>query len=325
MTTKDVGAEPASAETVEPAPKTGRIARLKAERERITTRVADTRENLSRRRSESEAIDTVFSVVERDARTGGPVLAGAVAFRIFLFQVPYVFTLVVGLGLASSAEGKDPSDLARSAGIGGITAQAISDVGNLSFWSRMLALLAGGFALFLAARSAVKVLYIIHALVWDEPVAKRRNLSRAAAVFIGIVTLAMALAALVGWLHNRSLVGGLLGSILFVLVPTAAWLLVSWFLPHRECPWWALLPGALLFGLGVEFLHLFTIYWIAHEVSTKSDRYGALGTALALLLWAYLLGRVIVASATLNAARWHIYAARHPREVSATVGDRNGR
>jgi uncharacterized BrkB/YihY/UPF0761 family membrane protein len=107
-------------------------------------------------------------------------------------------------------------------------------------------------------------------------------------------------------------VGGLVGALLFILVPTGAWLLVSWFLPHAdECTWTDLLPGAIFFGIGVEALHVFTVYWIAHEISTKSDRYGAIGTALALLLWAYILGRLIVASATLNAARWRIAHREH--------------
>jgi uncharacterized BrkB/YihY/UPF0761 family membrane protein len=321
MTSEDVGT---TAPTPPPPPETpdtnaGRIARLKAERERITTRVVDTRDRLHQRRGESEAIDTVFSVLERDTITGGPVLAGAVAFRVFLFQVPYVFVLVAGLGIASDASGESPDDLARSAGIGGLTAQAISDVGDLSFWSRTGAIVFGGFALFLAARAAVKVLFVVHSLVWGIPVTKPKSTTRAALVFVGIVTVALALATLVGWLRDRSFLAGLFGVILFVLVPTAAWLVVSWFLPHPpECTWRSILPGALLFGIGVEVLHVFTVYWIAHEISTKSDRYGALGTALALLLWAFLLGRVIVAAATLNAARWRIaqhQAATNPMDA----------
>ena len=120
-------------------------------------------------------------------------------------------------------------------------------------------------------------------------------------MFIVLVTIALALATFVGWLRDRSFVGGLVGTILYIVVPTAMWLIVSWFLPHAaDCQWWDLLPGAVVFGVGVEALHVFTVYWIAHEVSTKSDTYGALGTSLALLLWAYLLGRLIVAAANLE-------------------------
>jgi uncharacterized BrkB/YihY/UPF0761 family membrane protein len=66
----------------------------------------------------------------------------------------------------------------------------------------------------------------------------------------------------------------------------------------------------------VEALHVVTVYWIAREVATKSDTYGALGTSLALLFWAYLLGRLIVASANLNATRWHLLRAREAASAS---------
>ena len=255
---------------------------------------------------------------ERDTLTGGPVLAGAVAFRVFLFQVPYVYVLVAGFGLASDAAGSSPSAAARDAGIGGLTAQAIRDASDFTWWSRISAFVVGGFALFLAARSAVKVLVIIHCLVWDLPMRKPKKLTRAAGVLVGIVTLALGLAWCVEWLRDRSFIAGLFGTVLYVLVPAAAWLLVSWFMPRKECPWWALVPGAALFGVGVELLHLLSVYWISHLIATKSDTYGALGTALALLFWAYVLGRLIVASATLNAARWNSYVARHPEAAHAT-------
>ena len=49
-------------------------------------------------------------------------------------------------------------------------------------------------------------------------------------------------------------------------------------------------------------LHLLTTYWIGHLVARKTSTYGSVGIALAVLLWVYILGRIIVASAGLNAA-----------------------
>ena len=46
------------------------------------------------------------------------------------------------------------------------------------------------------------------------------------------------------------------------------------------------------------------------EVESKSDTYGAIGTAVALLLWAYLLGRLVVGSAALNASLWRRQESR---------------
>ena len=64
------------------------------------------------------------------------VLAGAVAFRIFLFLVPYVFVAVVGFGVAAEAVDQDAGDLARQAGIGGLVAKAVGGAADLSGFSR---------------------------------------------------------------------------------------------------------------------------------------------------------------------------------------------
>jgi uncharacterized BrkB/YihY/UPF0761 family membrane protein len=66
----------------------------------------------------------------------------------------------------------------------------------------------------------------------------------------------------------------------------------------------ALVPGALLAAIGVDVLHLLTTYWIGRLVARKTDTYGSVGIALAVLLSVYILGRIIVASAGLNAALW---------------------
>jgi uncharacterized BrkB/YihY/UPF0761 family membrane protein len=57
-----------------------------------------------------------------------------------------------------------------------------------------------------------------------------------------------------------------------------------------------------VFALGALFLHVVTVYFIAREVESKTDTYGAIGAALALLLWAYLLGRIMTAAAVVNAS-----------------------
>ena len=52
-------------------------------------------------------------------------------------------------------------------------------------------------------------------------------------------------------------------------------------------------------------LHLITVYYLPLTISHKSATYGAIATALALLAWAYLVGRLLTAAAVLNAALWH--------------------
>ena len=77
-------------------------------------------------------------------------------------------------------------------------------------------------------------------------------------------------------------------------------------------------PARSFFGVGLEALHLVTVYWIAREVENKTETYGAIGFALALLLWAYLLGRLITSSAVVNETLWSRYQERrHAADAAA--------
>ena len=63
----------------------------------------------------------------------------------------------------------------------------------------------------------------------------------------------------------------------------------------------ALVPGAAAVGLGLLLLSSFNVYVTTWLVEDRADTYGALGVATALLFSLYLVGRVVVGSAVLNA------------------------
>ena len=58
-------------------------------------------------------------------------------------------------------------------------------------------------------------------------------------------------------------------------------------------------------AIGAVVLQLLTTYWIGNLVARKTSTYGAVGIALAVLLWVYILGRIMVGSAGLNAALYY--------------------
>ena len=70
-------------------------------------------------------------------------------------------------------------------------------------------------------------------------------------------------------------------------------------------------------GLGSWMLHLASVYVLARRVAKASDLYGSLGVAAALLVWLYLLGRLVVAAAMVNATLWE------RRGVSEQAGDQS--
>jgi uncharacterized BrkB/YihY/UPF0761 family membrane protein len=229
-----------------------------------------------------------------------------------MFIIPYIFVIVAVFDVAGTVAGEDPQKVAKTAGIGGLLAQAVhGSAQHLTGANRFFALAAGLVAVFLAARAFLKTLRIVHGLVWRVRVHKQARPGRAVAVVIVLVTLALLLSTAIEHLRNASGLGGLAAILLFTVLPAGIWLALEFAMPHvPQAGWKDLVPGAILFGVAVLALHVFTVYWVAHLIRRRSATYGALGVALALLLWAYVFGRIMTASAVLNATMW---SRAHPR------------
>jgi uncharacterized BrkB/YihY/UPF0761 family membrane protein len=300
----DAGAAP------EPGPAPGRAAgriRQFASRRRQWLALEQVRlqQDLQDRRQRSGMVDAGFLVQELDARVGGGILAGALAFRIFLFMVPVTYVIFTALGVISRAMGHDPAQLAKNAGITGVLADTVVKVADQSTWTLVTLILGAVVTMFLTAGSLLKALYVVHWLVWRVPRVMPAGLVPRLAL-IGLTLLASGLGIAVNDVRNAAGAAGAAATVLMVTgVSFLGWWWVSWKLPHAPVPARALIPGALLMGVGVDVLQLLTTYWIGHLVARKTSTYGAVGVALAVLLWVYILGRIIVASAGLNAALWY--------------------
>jgi uncharacterized BrkB/YihY/UPF0761 family membrane protein len=272
------------------------------------------RDRLEAARTTSPTVGFAFDAFSYDADTGAPVLAAALGFRVFLLQVPYACVFVILAGYLADATGRDPTSFFHGRGITKLTANSVSSAAGLSGWARFSALVLALYALFLAARAFLKVVNIVHALVWDVPRSRLSHASRAAVVLIGLITILLALSLAISALRQRNVVGGVIALALYTLGPFLLWWYASWRLPHQPVPLIALAPGAALFAVAAEILHVVTVIWFPHYIQSKSAVYGTIGTAIVLLLWAYFLGRIITLAAVLNAALWVRFGpdAEHP-------------
>jgi membrane protein len=281
-------------------------------RERVRAAIAETRGRLDAKRETSHAVSVAYDAAGRDFEAGGSVLAAAVGFRTFLFFVPYVWFLLLVGGYAADILGRRPDDLFHGRGIASITANGITSTQDLSAGARITALVFVTYALFLGARSFVKVLRIVHTLVWRVAPSRTPHTTRATFVFIAVVTVAIVLSGLIDSLRARLAIGAVVAFVLFIVVVFALWWVVSWWLPHGDCDLLGLVPGAVVFAVGVEALQIFTLVWFPRSMKSKSEIYGTIGSALVLLFWAYLLGRLIAVSAVLNVALWRGRGAQRP-------------
>ncbi len=287
--------------------------------QRVKSSATEAGDWLQRRREHDTRVDYALTAFEQDRSTGGIVLAGAVAFRLFLFFVPFVVFVVLLLGTGSGTSASD-RDVARQLGIGGLVAKAADGTNHLSDWERITSLVLLAVVVPWAARVLYRVLHVVFSLEWSLPVI-RVKATRPALGLIGFVALWLGAELVLSRLRAMSPIGGPLGAIFFLLLPTVYWLFLLQSLPHDpKCPWGRQMPGALLIALGFEAVHLVTVYWVAHQVTSKSNLYGGLGSALAILLWAYLIGRIIVLAAVLNASLWQRFPASSSIATHATEG-----
>ena len=284
----------------------------------VRARADDARRRLEEQRPNNRIIDVGFRSIQLDNEAGGVLLAGAIAFRFFLFLVPAAFVLVVGLGLGAESTGTDVNELAKQAGIAGIAATAIQSSSDASKLTQIVTLCVALVTLVFGSRNLVKSLILAQALIWRQPREKLRHPTRTGIVFIGVFAVALVLLTLVDKLRGLSFAGWVVGIVLFTLVPAGGWLLCSVrvFPSAPGTSWSTLWPGALLFGVGVQALHVATVVWLTRSLESKSETYGAIGAALTMLFWSYLLGRIVTSAAALNAALWRS-SARTPTQPPA--------
>jgi membrane protein len=272
-------------------------------------------------RGHSAALDATFETIERDSRVGGGILAGALSYRLFVFALPLAFFTVSGLGLLASTLGVEPHVVSNSVGLAGIVTKQVESAakGDSSWWVA----LASFFVLVYATRVLLRAIAIVHSLAWEGSAASVKVPPRSLGIFGAVLAGQLVLVAGVGAVNHQTAIGGILTLVAFVFALAGLWLIVSLELPHADARWTDLIPGTLLYAVGYIGILLFNILILGHLIETKTSTYGALGTAATLLLAFFLLGRVIVGAAVLNATLYERSSRSHglPSGRSSRVDD----
>ena len=293
-----------------PAP---RATSLAAARDRTRRRVSE----LEDRRQASPLIDAGFRLGETNRAVGGVVLAGAVAFRLFVFLVPLGFTYVVALGVYGGYS--TPSEAATAGGLGGLAATAVQDASAASGGFQWTAVLTGTAATLWTGYGLARVLRIVHALSWRCPLRAPRRPLLLPLWPVAVTLAAMALTRAMKAARDHLGAVGTGATVAGLLAFGALWLVVSLHLPRDEGSGWLdLLPGAAMVAIGTQVLHLATIWYFAARIDGLSDRYGAMGTALGVLSWAYLVGWMCSMSGVLNAV---VFEVRRRGDVAVPGSD----
>jgi uncharacterized BrkB/YihY/UPF0761 family membrane protein len=273
-----------------------RSAALQARAKRIAERA-------EAERSRHSSLDAVYEIVDRDIEVGGSILAGALAYRFFVWLLPFALVLVAGLGIASDVASRSPESAAKSLGVTGLVSHSVASAANGP--ARWYALIVGIPTMLYMTRTLLRALIVEHRLVWtDLRATAPRPTPSATFRFLGLLLCLFLASGLAATARAWSVGVGVLASLVVIVPYAGLWLLVSSRLPHRDAPWTALWPGALLLGVGIEVIQLVGAYVFGPLSLSREGTYGALGIAAALLLALFFISRLVVAAAGLNATLW---------------------
>jgi YihY family inner membrane protein len=260
--------------------------------------------------------DAGFQAFDRELVHGGGLLAGGLAYRLFLWLLPIGLVGAQLLGIWLDLNDDSVEGAAKEFGIGAAAVATASDAVETNPTNRYLLLGIGLVLLLWFSLGFVRALQVAYSLAWGVRRPKLRKPLWAVLFFNGLVlTVALASAAL-AWLRAELGWLGIIGVGMTIAFQTAVAVVVMWFLPRRAERWQELVPGAVLVAVGSQLVSLAVVFYFAPKIGRSSELYGTLGTASVLLVWLYLVARLITSGAFLNATLWE---RRHPGQAQATT------
>jgi uncharacterized BrkB/YihY/UPF0761 family membrane protein len=249
-------------------------------------------------------VQWALAAIGRDRQYGGGLLAGALAFRLFGALLPLALLLAVAFGYAATVERDAASEASQATGISEALLMEVAASSKLSSGTRWVVMAGAVLALLWAAIWAARAIRAVHYIAWTGGVERMGQPIQGALVLIGAIAAVGAVIAGAGAARENLGTVGLIIAVGVTFAFFGIWLWMEWMLPHGEAPLRALIPGAIVVAVGIQAVHLTTALFIGAKVARASATYGSLGVAFTVLAWLYILSRIIVASAMLNAARW---------------------
>ena len=246
-----------------------------------------------------------WRTLRRDASIGGSVLGAALAYRIFVWLLPFVLVIVLALALVVDQTDRNIGEAVRDLGLTGFVARSVADAAEGTHgWAVAAGLAAALVVLAYQSLALLRAIRAVTALAWGLPVARVPDPTRSALLFLGWLVAFIAVAGSAAPVR-RALVFPLdllVNAAVYGAGLVALWLVVSWFLlPHAAAHWPELLPGALAVGGSVAAISLFNTLVLFPWLTEREETYGVLGVAAGLLFGFFLIGRTVELSAALNA------------------------
>ena len=246
------------------------------------------------------AIDTQ----KRFGEVKGGYLAAAITLAAFLSLFPLLLVSIAVVGVISNNNADLADEVIRELSLDGETAELVETTLDTAQQSRRTASVIGVVGLLWSGLGLVATLQYGYNAVWQvldrgikDKLVGLAWLAGSGIIFAASFGLTNALRLLPAWLAP-------LGILVAVAVNTGLFLWSAKVLPNRDVGWRALLPGALLGGIGLEVLKAVGSYYVPKAVEGSSALYGSIGVVFALLAWLFYFGRLVIYASTLNVVLW---------------------
>jgi membrane protein len=249
--------------------------------------------------------ESALASLERERSAAAVLIAGGLAYRFFLWILPFGLVLTAIGSFWAKGDPEQFERTERAFGLTGAAAKSARTALESDVHGSLYLLLVGGVLLVWFGIGVVRALRLAHQIAWSEERQRLRRPVRSSLAFIGVVVAVAAVAAGTRWVDHAtgeplSLFATLAMLGVYAVVAAAAMSL----LPHADAPFRALLPGAVLFAVGMQLVHVFVVLYLTPRLDSSSELYGALGVATVILLWLYIIARLTVSAAFLNATLW---------------------
>lgn len=250
-------------------------------------------------RETHRSVDVGFRLADRDKRVAAGVLAGGVAYRLFFWLLS---VSVLSTGALGVLDGARLEETLSEIGLDQATTKSVEELLRGTDQARWWLLLVGSWLVLWTGYLGAKALILVHAAVWgiSAPPAKKQwamSLAFSGTALAFIVGMSVA--------DRVQAAGGGIGLVAFLVstaIPFGLWLVVSGWLPHLGAGRLELVPGAVLVGIGVQAFQQFAVWFLAPKLANATQLYGLLGIAATALFGFYILGRLMIGAATLNAS-----------------------
>lgn len=285
----------------------------------------DARTRLETERERRSWVRIAYEAWDADRSRAGPLLAGGMAYRLFLWQLPASLFAVSVIGLVASETDRRPEDVARSSGFNAAVARVVADAAADSNRARWALSIVGLVLMLWAGRGAVRAAMLTSVVAWRfHPDRAKGSGLAASVVFSAVATGAIGLQALGPFLFSRGPIGDLGAWLLVTAIVAALAVAAMWLLPHGAESVWGLVPGALLVTATLRGLSIATGIYFVGRLERVDDLYGGIGIAIVILLYLYIATRSFVLGQFLNASVAGVASGTVPPTGAEVLGQARG-